>query len=140
MTKGRFWALLIASTTGAGLLGGLVSGAVSGRRAVMAETLRLTDGEGRPRMILDGSPGIQLLDERGKARLTLSVLGAGRIDLLDSNGSPRARLFEEPGGRTILQFFGPSGHLTSQIGVNSDGRPRLDLSREGGETWSVPIQ
>lgn len=101
--------------------------AISARPTIEAGEFVLRDSHDRMRAALairpDGTPGLGLFDERGKARLSLEldVVGAPRVNLHDDTGRLRAALAMRPNGTPGLGLFDANSRIRASLDVGNDG-------------------
>lgn len=92
-----------------------------------ATVLKLLDGEGKTKVLVDSDGLIEVLDAEGKARVTVGAMGDGYgIGLLDSKGTIRADLCLDSSNAPSVTVRDAAGNMRGTLAI-SDDEPLLIL-------------
>jgi hypothetical protein len=122
------------------LFGVGVQRAASQSDVLRARRIEVVDSTGRPRIVLalspqDGSPGLVLLNEAGRIRVSLALLPGGASGLVLSDGAGRERISLSvlPSGASGLALLDAAGGTRAMFTLlPSDGSPGLVLFDAAG--------
>lgn len=107
-----------------------------------ATVLKLLDGEGKPKVLVDSNGLIKILDAEGKARVTAGVMDDGYgIGLFDSKGTIRADVYADSGNGPSVSVRDTAGETRGTLAM-SDDEPLLVLkdAKDEGARLALDIE